>query len=291
MKQRITQFVWKSGLLFAIAFVIFHTRSAHADNIDQLIGQLSDDSDKVRLGATLNLTRLGTQRAIVPLAKRVTSDGSKNVRGAAAVGLGQLVKGSTKAADRKAAIDALTRASTDDDSEFVKAQAERALKAIGAPAVTSPPPSGGTSAFVNVGPMSSKTGTDDAKFRTMMVKVATKTLTRWPNLPTTFGGSATPTKGALAAKNVQGFYVDGTLNELKVEKTGNSSKVTCKVSMLLASYPDKSVFGFLSGGAGVQASASASDIALAREDCVTAVIEDLIAKKIVPTIKTKAGLP
>ena len=139
--------------------------------------------------------------------------------------------------------------------------------------------------------MSSKTGTDDPKFRTMMVKVATKTLGRWPNLPTTFGGSATPSKNALAAKNVQGFYVDGTLNELKVEKTGNSSKVTCKVSMLLASYPDKSVFGFLNGGAGVQASASASDIALAREDCVTAVIEDLIAKKIVPTIKTKAGLP
>ena len=287
MNPRITTF-----LLVAVAFVIFHTRSVHADNIDQLIAQLSDDSDKVRLGATLNLTRLATPRAIVPLAKRVQSDSSKNVRGAAAVGLGQLVKSSTKAADKKFAIDALTAAASDDDSEFVKAQAERALKAIGAPTGGGrPTPSGGTSAFVNVGPMSSKTGTDDPKYRTMMVKVATKTLGRWPNLPTTFAGSATPSKSALAAKNVQGFYVDGTLNELKVEKTGNSSKVTCKVSMLLASYPDKSVFGFLNGGAGVQASASASDIALAREDCVTAVIEDLIAKKIVPTIKTKAGLP
>ena len=287
MKHRII-----TCLLVAVAFVIVHTRSAYADNIDQLIGQLSDGSDKVRLGAVLNLTRLGTQRAIAPLAQRVKSDSSKNVRGAAAVGLGQLVKPGSKAAERKAAIDALTAAAANDDSEFVKAQAERALKAIGAPSGgTSKPPSGGTSAFVNVGPMSSKTGTDDTRFRTMMVKVATKTLGRWPNLPTTFGGSATPSKGALAAKNVQGFYVDGTLNELKVEKTGNSSKVTCKVSMLLASYPDKSVFGFLSGGAGVQASASASDIALAREDCVTAVIEDLIAKKIVPTIKTKAGLP
>jgi hypothetical protein len=28
---------------------------------------------------------------------------------------------------------------------------------------------------------------------------------------------------------------------------------------------------------------------LARQDCVSAVIEDLIAKKIVPTIKTKAA--
>ncbi|MEJ7603515.1 MAG: HEAT repeat domain-containing protein [Kofleriaceae bacterium] len=275
-----------------IAFVTFHAGAAHADNIDQLIGQLSDDSDKVRLGATLNLTRLGTVRAIVPLSNRLRNDGSKNVRGAAAVGLAQLVpKLSTGASDRRTAIEALTAAAANDDSEFVKAQAVRALKAIGAPAISTPPPTGGTSAFVNVGPMSSKTGSDDPKFRAMMVKIATKTLGRWPNLPTTFAGSANPTKNALAAKNVQGFYVDGTLNELKVEKTGNSSKVTCKVSMLLASYPDKSVFGFLNGGAGVQASASASDIALAREDCVTAVIEDLIAKKIVPTIKAKASLP
>jgi len=61
--------------------------------------------------------------------------------------------------------------------------------------------------------------------------------------------------------------------------------------MLLASYPDKSIFGLLNGGASVQATGSARDIALAREDCVSAVVEDLIAKKIVPTINTKAGSP
>jgi hypothetical protein len=61
--------------------------------------------------------------------------------------------------------------------------------------------------------------------------------------------------------------------------------------MLLAEFPSKSVFGFLNGGAKVQASSSPSDIALAREDCVAAVVEDLIAKKIIPTIKTKAGMP
>jgi hypothetical protein len=49
------------------------------------------------------------------------------------------------------------------------------------------------------------------------------------------------------------------------------------------------VFGFLNGGAAVQASASASDIALARQDCVAAVVESLIAKQIVPTIKSKVG--
>ena len=57
--------------------------------------------------------------------------------------------------------------------------------------------------------------------------------------------------------------------------------------MLLADFPDKSVFGFLNGGASVTASSSQGDQDLAAEDCVTAVIENLIANKIVPTIKSK----
>jgi len=98
-----------------------------------------------------------------------------------------------------------------------------------------------------------------------------------------------PTRKDLDKKGIAGFYVDGTLNEVKVEKSGNSAKVSCKVNMLLASFPEKAVFGFLNGGAAVQASSSAGDIALAQQDCVAAVVESLIAKQIVPTIKTKVG--
>ena len=106
-----------------------------------------------------------------------------------------------------------------------------------------------------------------------------------------WSGGGTPSKSALAGKGISGFYVDGTLNELKVKTSGSSSTISCKVSMLLADFPDKSVFGFLNGGASVTASASQSDQDLASEDCVSAVIEDLIAKKIIPTICTKASCP
>jgi hypothetical protein len=105
--------------------------------------------------------------------------------------------------------------------------------------------------------------------------------TTWPGGP--------PTKNMLAAKRTAAFYIDGTVNELNVKLSGSSTMVSCKINMLLASYPDKSIFGLLNGGASVQASGSANDIALAREDCVSAVVEDLIAKKIVPTILTKAS--
>lgn len=283
-----------AAIALAIAAVIAAPISvARADNVDTLIGQLDDGSDKIRLSATLNLTKLGDPRAIEPLIKRLRSDSDKNVRGVAAKGLGSLVTDKVKGKQRDEAIKALQDAAGD-ASPFVQAQAELAIKAIGATSAASAPPKPGGGVYVNIGPMSSKTGKpdDDAKLRAMMGKVATKTMGRVASsMSTTWPGGGVPTAQALQQKNVMGFLIDGTLNELKVDIQGSSATITCKVNMLLAEFPSKSLFGFLNGGAKVQGSSSPSDIALAREDCVTAVVEDLIAKKIVPTIKTKAGIP
>jgi hypothetical protein len=279
--------------LAALAAVMLHAAPARADNVDTLIGQLDGSSDKLRLSAALNLTKLGDPRAIAPLTRRLQRDDDKNVRGAAAKGLGTLITARVKGKLRADAVKALKAAAANDDSEFVKAQAERALAAIGASGQTTPPRSGG-GVYVNIGPMSSKTGkaAEDAKLRAMMGKIAAKTLSRVAsNMPTTWPGGGVPTKAALDQKSIQGFFIDGTLNELKVVKSGSSATISCKVNMLLASFPDKSIFGFLNGGAKVQATGSARDVELAREDCVSAIVEDLIAKKIVPTIKTKAGIP
>lgn len=285
----------------AVLVILFRTPLAHADAVDSLIEQLEDSSDKIRLSAALNLTKLGDTKAILPLAKALGNDSDKNVRSAAAVGLGKLITASTKPNVKKLAMSALTKAAAGDSSEFVKAQAEKALKALGG---TAPPDTngggsgggggggGGGGIYVNIGPMSSKTGNAaaDPKLRTLMNKVATKTMGRAPHMPTTWPGGL-PTKAQLASKKVDGFYVDGTLNEVKVTTSGSTSTVSCKVSMLLASFPDKSVFGFLNGGAKVQGSSSQRDIDLGMEDCVSAVMEDLIAKKIIPTICTKATCP
>lgn len=281
----------------AVFLILFGTRLAHADAVDSLIEQLEDSSDKIRLSAALNLTKLGDGKAILPLAKVLGNDSDKNVRSAAAVGLGKLISASTKPNVKKLAMSALNKAAAGDSSEFVKAQAEKALKALGGPAPAETGNGGGTGGggggiYVNIGPMSSKTGNAaaDPKLRTLMNKIATKTMGRAPHMPTTWPGGL-PTKAQLASKKVDGFYVDGTLNEVKVTTSGSTSIVSCKVSMLLASFPDKSVFGFLNGGAKVQGSSSQRDIDLGMEDCVSAVMEDLIAKKIIPTICTKATCP
>jgi hypothetical protein len=282
----------RAATIAVVLVVAMRAAPAHADNVDELVRQLEDDrSDKVRLSAALNLTKLGNPRAILPLAAAVERDSDKSVRGAAAVGLGKLVTDRTDPKVKAKAIAALTRAKDGDDIEFVKAQAARALKAIGATETIAPP--SGAGIYVNIGPMSSRTGDSaaDPKLRALMVKIATRTMAKVASHMATTWPGGVPTKPMLDAKSTQGFYVDGTLNDLKVKESRSSTTVSCKINMLLASFPDKSIFGLLSGGASVQASGSATDIALAREDCVSAVVEDLIAKKIVPTITTKAGSP
>lgn len=283
------------GLLFALAAlvaVMLPAAPALADNVATLIGQLSDSSDKIRLSATLNLTKLGDPRAIAPLIERLKNDDEKNVRGAAAKGLGSLVTDQVKGKLRDDAVKVLTDAAANDPAPFVQAQAQRALNAIGAAAPTSPPSGSAGGVYVNIGPMSSKTGSpDDAKLRTLMEKIATKTMNKAAsNMPTAWPGGGVPTAAQLTQKNFRAFYIDGTLNQLQVATSGSSSTITCKVNMLLAEFPSKSMIGFLNGGAKVQGSSSPSDIALAREDCVAAVVEDLIAKKIIPTITTTAGV-
>lgn len=276
-----------------LVLAVLAPRAARADNVDQLIAQLEDDSEKVRLSAALNLTKIGVgdTRTVSALAKRLTDDSSADVRRIAVVGLRTLVTDKVKGTPRTVALDALKKAAASDSNDTVKRNAQIAFDLINGQGGGTVTPGTGGGVYVNVGPMSSKTGSaNDAKLRELMNKTAGKTLNKVAStMQTTWPGGATPTKTQLAAKNVQGFYVDGTLNELKVEKAGSSSKVSCKISMLLASFPDKSVFGFLNGNAAVAGSASDRDIALAGEDCVTAVVEDLIAKKIVPTIKSKVG--
>jgi hypothetical protein len=277
--------------VLAITMLLLVPRFAHADKIDDLIGDLTNDSDRVRISAVLALTNQQSPRAIPALVKRLLDTGEKkNIRGLAAGALGKIVQGgSPNAGQKRAAVSALTKAKNDPEP-FVSAKAEAALADLGA-ASGPPQPSGGrmNGVYVNVGPMSSKTNSPaDPTYRTSMAKTAKSTLGRIaPTYQQTWAGGGTPTKAQLQQKKIAGFYVDGTLNTVTITKSGNNAEVSCKVSMLLADFPDKSVFGLLAGGAKVQGSASQKDIELATQDCVQAVMESLITKQIVPTIKTK----
>lgn len=269
------------SLFVLVVLALAWPRSAHADQVDKLIAQLNNSTQyKVRLSAALNLAKIGDRRAI-PVFIKALKDSDKTVRGVVAAGLAKLVTSGTPKDTRGKAIAALKISATKDSNAFVRKQAQKtydSLKSLEAGTGTTAAVASG-SIYVNIGGMSAETensGTIKSLMRTTAQKTfrskASKMVIDWP------GG--TPTAKQIKDKKVAAFYVDGTVNEIKVA----SGLVQCKVSMLLATFPEKSMFGFLKGGAAVEG----NDVG-ASGDCVAAVIEDLIAKKIIPTIQARAG--
>jgi hypothetical protein len=271
------------SLAIGLGCLIALAGTARADKVDDLIKQLRGSGDyKVRLSAALNLSKLSDPRAVDAFTAAL-ADSDKTVRGVAVAGLGKQITCDTAAATRKKIDDALKKAASSDRDAFVRKQAQKAIDAVaelGCDAVATP--RGGT--YVNIGAMAAPVSGGDA-LKKLMRSTAQKTFrSKAAAMAIEWSGGKDPTAKQLAASQVTGFHVDGTLNEVTVDGAGT---VSCKVSMLLATYPEKSMFGFLKGGAQVQGGSSSSDVQYAKEDCVTAVIEDLIARKIIPTIQAR----
>ena len=145
---------------------------------------------------------------------------------------------------------------------------------------------GGKGIYIDVSAMASE-ARGAGKMPALMRKTVLSTFKKKARSMTTSWPGKKPSKRDLRRKGLAAFHVHGTLNKLTEKKSGGATLVSCKVSMLLATYPEKSMFGFLNGGAKVQAGTSARDIRYAKEDCVVAVVEDLIGRKIIPTIKSR----
>jgi hypothetical protein len=261
----------------AVAFVALAPAPAHADTISDLINQAKKGDEKIRLSAVLGLQKQTDQRVVQPLIDAL-KDSDRNVRAAAAIGLGKVVTAATKPAVQKAAIAALDAAAKADKSDIVRTRAKDASKVIAALASGGSTSRAGSlpagSVYVDIGPMTAT----DAKLKEAMRsttqvslgKSAKSWATAWP-------GGKTPTTAQL--KGITAFHVDGTVVDVKV----SGDVVSCKISMLIATYPDKSMFGFLKGGASVQGGTTDRD----KADCVSAVVEDMVMKKIVPAIQAK----
>jgi len=264
--------------IVAVVTVWLAWTAARADRVDDLTRQLTDDPDyKVRLSAALNLGRLGDRRAIDPLTTAL-GDADKTVRGVAAATLGRLVDAQVPEATRARVAGALETLARGDADGFVRSQAEKSSAAIRA-IRTAPPAQKGV--YVEVGPMADASKrADKTLMEVMRKKVVDSFGARAPSFATTKPSDAE--LGRMAA-----FYVDGTVTALTVQK-GPPASVVCKVSMILATYPQKSMFGFLNGSAEASA-AGTSDraVAEAASDCVTAVVEDLVTSKLVPQIEAR----
>jgi HEAT repeats len=261
-----------------VAVVCLWAAPAQADRVDDLARQLTDDPDyKVRLSAALNLGRLGDRRGVGPLTSAL-GDSDKTVRGVAAATLGKLVDAQVAEPTRTRIATELGRLAADDPDSFVRSQAARSAATIRA--IRTAPATRGV--YVEIGPLTdaSKRGNKDL-IPGMRRKLAEALGQKLPSLL-----SVRPSESELS--RIASFYVDGTVTSLTVQK-GPPASVVCKVKLLLATYPGKSMFAFLDGG-GEASSAGTSEraIAEAASECVEAVVEDM-AGKLVPQIQARSA--
>ena len=180
-------------------------------------------------------------------------------------------------------VQTLTSIAASDPDGFVKGQAQKALDALKALA----PPPAGKQIYVEVGPMSDASKVGGAPIIATMRSTVEGTLTKKnASFVTKWPSGKSPTKAELS-KTAGAFFVDGTLTAMSVKKTGSLAEVSCNVSLFIATYPEKSMFAFLKGGAQVQAGADDKEIAGAKSDCVSAVLEDLVGRQVAPAIQQR----
>jgi len=86
------------------------------------------------------------------------------------------------------------------------------------------------------------------------------------------------------ATDVPGFYLEGSVEDLDTNQHHQRSTISCKVTFWLASHGGKR-FAVTTGSASVLTSADRRDVALSREACVQAVVEDLVERKLIEAIE------
>ncbi len=275
------------SVVIALLVLGLVARTAFADTVDDLASRLRGDPDyKVRLSAAINLGKFGDRRAIPALLDGL-GDTDRAVRGVSAAALGALVDASVSRELRARVIHDLDRLAGADPDGNVRAQAQRSLAAVRALQVA-PPPRGHI--FVQVGPLSDPTHNGGASLIATMRRIISETLghsasgiqTEWP------GGE--PDEGALRSAGMAGFYVDASLSSLDVVR-GTPTRVSCYISIYIATFPQKSMFAFAKGNAEVETGSSEVSVNQAKVDCVRAVLEDLVASQIAPALVAHGGTP
>jgi hypothetical protein len=127
--------------------------------------------------------------------------------------------------------------------------------------------------FVDLGPMSIvKKNIDEAYWeltRKLIRNTAEKIINATPGFTT-----------KKPAKKATSFHLDGTLNSVTVTSDGRNTTVACHITLVVATFPEKKMFGFPSGSAKATGGSSASSVKDSVVACVESVMESLTQKAI-----------
>src|SRR4051812_588781 len=122
----------RAAAVLTACLLLLSASSARADQIDQNVKELTAKSSKVRLAATLSLSKSKDARAVLGVSSALENDSDATVRRVAALALEKMVDHQTAEDAKALAFDALDKAATTDGDAKVKSTAVSALKALAA---------------------------------------------------------------------------------------------------------------------------------------------------------------
>ncbi len=270
---------------------------AHADGVSIRAKQLrSHSSYKVRLNAALWLGKQSDGRAVSAMAYALGHDDVATVRTVAAVALGNMIDESTPASARDDGIDALARARTKDSSAKVRAKAEasyRKVKALRRPKRGKLP-----KVFVAVGTPTAKGRTTPQQTADVQAAMRRALRQSAPELGQGTSKDGLPTRAQLARARTKGFFINASVRSVDVVKRRGGVEVRCSVTMRVSPWTGRDGAERLrenesasaTGNGRVRGASSARAIENARRDCVTAVVEEVTARQIVPFVRRAADV-
>lgn len=269
------------------------SRAATADPIDQSVKELASKSQKVRLAATLALSKSKDARAVLAVSGSLTTDPDPTIRRVSALALEKMIDTSTADDAKQLAFDALEQAARSDRDTKVKATAVDTLKTLAA-VRRHHKASAKPSVFVNIDGAvdQSRKAPKDAPAR--VVKIVKRSIEKTGYATTWPGGL--PTSKELSQANSQAYIVAANVKAIDITKGARQTTIACTVAIRVAPWSGKdggekweaNKAASASGSAKAMTGNSESAVMSGMRDCIDAVAEDVTNRQVVPFLRRLA---
>jgi hypothetical protein len=285
------------ALAVMTACLLLLCRTAGADTIDTSVKELHAKSQKVRLAATLALSKSKDARAVIAVSGALSDDADPTIRRVSALALEKMVDENTADDARELAFSALEEAAKKDRDAKVKTTASSALKAL-APMRSAPASkTRGPSVFVNIDNTVDQSNKAPKDAPDRVVRIVRKSIERTGYATSWPGGL--PTSRELTQNKSQAYIVAANVKRIDVTKGARQTTIACTVAIRVAPWSGKdggekweaNKAASASGSAKAMTGNSDRDVAGGMRDCLEAVAEDVTNRQVVPFLKRLAQTP
>ena len=295
------------ALAVVAAWLLLCGRAAGADTIDTSVHQITDSSYKVRLAATLALSKSRDRRAVIALAGALRNDDESTIRRVAALALGKMIDARTSEDAKEIGLDALAQAAATDPDPAVRATAQRIGQELAGlrrrrkdvrPDARPDRPDARPDrpeVFVNIEGTTDQSRVAPTDAGERLSRVVKRTVERTGYATSWPGGL--PTQTELATSPTRAFIVASTVKHIDISRVSRGTQVSCKLEIRIAPWSgtdggekwEANKAASASGSAKAMTGNSDRDIATGVRDCLEAVAEDVTARHILPFLKHLAN--